>query len=97
MSASDIRGLRGNGYFPSDFDVELYGFPEVAVFLTSLVQGCDSVDIDSATGVCAHPYWVEQVQWLPDLDAASGVAIGVAILTAWAIAYSFRSLRRVGD
>ncbi len=62
-----------------------------------LVQGCDSADVDATTGVCAHPYWVAQQGLFPDLDATAGIAIGVAILTCWATAYVFRSLRRVGD
>lgn len=64
---------------------------------TPVVQGCDSADVDATTGVCAHPYWVQQQNFFPDLDAASGVLIGVAILTCWATAYGFRALRRVGD
>ena len=64
---------------------------------TPVVQGCDSADVDATTGVCAHPYWVQQQMFFPDLDASSGVLIGVAILTCWATAYGFRSLQRVGD
>jgi hypothetical protein len=65
--------------------------------VTALVQGCDSVNVDASTGVCSQPYWVQQQQLFPDLDATSGVAIGVAILICWATAYSFKTLRRVGD
>jgi hypothetical protein len=67
------------------------------LMLSTLVTACDSADVDATTGVCAHPYWVQQQQFLPTLDAAAGVAVSVAILTCWATAYAFRSLRRVGD
>jgi hypothetical protein len=62
-----------------------------------LVQGCDSADVDATTGVCAHPYWVQQQSLIPQLDAAGGVAIAVAILTCWATAYVWKSFRRVGE
>jgi len=64
---------------------------------TPLVQGCDSADVDASTGVCAHPYWVQQQQLFPELDATAGVAISVAILICWATAYVFKSLRRVAE
>lgn len=66
----------------------------LTAFAAPLVQGCDSADVDSATGVCAHPYWVEQVQLIPQLDALSGVAISVAILCVWALAYGWSLLGR---
>jgi hypothetical protein len=40
---------------------------------------------------------VSQPGLLPPLDATAGITIGVAILTCWATAYGFRTLRRVGE
>jgi hypothetical protein len=67
------------------------------VLLVPLVQGCDSADVDTTTGACAHPYWVQQTGLFPSLDMASGLTIGVAILVCWATAYGFKALRRTGD
>jgi len=64
---------------------------------TPLVLGCDSADVDATTGQCAHPVWVQQQSFFPELDATSGVTIGVAILVCWATAYGFRTLRRTGE
>lgn len=73
--------------------------------LDTFYMVCDSANLQPASsgtsGVpqqCSSPVWVEQQPGgLPPLDAASGIAIGVAILTCWATAYGFRSLRRVGE
>lgn len=62
-----------------------------------LVQACDSADVDPSTGACLHPFWTQQQLFFPDLDMSSGVAIGTAILACWAVAYVYKSLRRVGD
>ena len=64
---------------------------------TTVVYSCDSSDVDPSTLQCAHPVWVQQQSFIPRLDATSGIAIGVAILTCWGGAYALRSLRRVGD
>ncbi|TCI10118.1 hypothetical protein EZM97_14460 [Dyella soli] len=64
---------------------------------TPVVQGCDSADVDATTGVCAHPYWVQQQSFFPELDATSGIAISIAILACWAVAYGFKTMRRAGD
>ncbi|MGB5851597.1 MAG: hypothetical protein WBG85_04795 [Rhodanobacter sp.] len=71
--------------------------PVVVLFFAPLVQACDSADVDPVTGVCAHPFWTQQQLFFPDLDMPSGVAIGTAILACWAVAYVYKSLRRVGD
>ena len=64
---------------------------------------CDSSNLASASSsagssaLCSAPYWVASPSLVPSLDATSGITIGVAILTCWATAYGFRSLRRVGE
>jgi hypothetical protein len=71
---------------------------------TTLYMAClpanQSTTVDSdgnSVTTCAAPQWVPQPSIIPFLDAGAGVAIGVAILTCWATAYGFKSLRRVGD
>ena len=64
---------------------------------TPLVLACDSADVDTTTGQCAHPVWVQQQSFFPELGAADGVTIGVAILTVWGLAFAYRSLRPSGD
>lgn len=44
-----------------------------------------------------HPVWVQQQSFFPELGAGDGVTIGVAILTVWALAFGYRSLRPSGD
>ena len=63
---------------------------------TPLVLACDSADVDATTGQCAHSVWVQQQSFFPEFDATSGITIGVAILTVWALAYGYRSLRPSG-
>lgn len=60
-------------------------------------MACDSANVDATTGQCSQPLWLPQPQLFPDLDAASGIAIASAILACWAVAFVYRSLRRVGD
>ena len=67
------------------------------MFLEPVYLACDSANVDATTGQCSQPIWLPQPQLFPELDAASGVAIGTAILACWAVAYGYRSLRRVGD
>lgn len=55
-------------------------------------MACDSANVDATTGVCSAPYWAPPPSLLPPLDASSGMEIGVAILTAWAVAVMFRSV-----
>lgn len=62
-----------------------------------MVLVCDSADVDTSTGQCAHPLWAVQPSLIPEFDAASGVAVGTAILLVWATAYGFKSMRRAGD
>lgn len=64
---------------------------------TPLVLMCDSADVVTSTGTCAHPTWAYMPSLIPEFDAASGVAVGSAILLVWAIAYGFKKLKRVGD
>lgn len=61
---------------------------------TPVVLGCDSVDVDTTTQQCAHPYWTAQTSFLPPLDIPSGITVGVAILACWAVAYGLRRLRQ---
>ncbi len=65
--------------------------------MTTVVYACDSANVDPSTLVCSNPVWVVQSTFLPPLDATSGITIGIAILTCWAVAYGLKSLRRVGD
>ena len=58
---------------------------------------CDSVDVDTSTGACAHPVWVAIPTIVPEFDATAGVAVGSAILLVWATAYGFKKMRRAGD
>jgi len=62
-----------------------------------LTLACSPSDVDAATGACAHPMWVYQPPVIPELDATSGIAVGVAILLVWAAAYGFKSMKRAGD
>lgn len=57
-------------------------------------MACDSANIDATTGVCSAPYWSPPPSLLPPLDAVGGMEIGVAILAAWATAFTFRHLAR---
>ena len=56
----------------------------------TVYMACDPATVDATTGQCSAPYWVQPPSMLPPLDAAGGAAISVAILLAWATAYSFR-------
>jgi hypothetical protein len=62
-----------------------------------MVLMCDSADIDPVTQVCAHSLWAHIPSFLPEFDAASGVAVGTAIWLVWAVAYGLKKLRRAGD
>jgi len=60
-------------------------------------QASETDSDGTTTTTCTAPQWVPAPSLIPFLDAAAGVALGVAILTCWATAYGYKSLRRVGD
>jgi hypothetical protein len=64
---------------------------------TPVYMACDAANVDATTGQCSQPIWLPQPQLFPQLDAADGITIAVAILACWATAYGFRSLRRAGE
>jgi hypothetical protein len=70
---------------------------EVTMYLQTVYETCDQANVDASTGQCSAPSWQPLPSWLPQLTAADGVSIGVAILLAWATAYAYKVLRRVGD
>lgn len=65
--------------------------------LAPVYMVCESADIDTATGACLHPVWMPIPSLLPPLDAAAGVAISVAILCVWALAYGYHLLGRTAE
>jgi hypothetical protein len=67
------------------------------MLLVPVVLMCDSADVDAVTQQCAHPLWASIPTFIPEFDAASGIAVGVAIWSVWAIAYGFKKMRRAGD
>ncbi|MBB3228188.1 hypothetical protein FHW69_002823 [Luteibacter sp. Sphag1AF] len=62
-----------------------------------MVMMCLSENIDQTTGACSQIMWVHIPSLIPEFDTASGVAVGVAVLSVWAIAYGFKKMKRVGD
>jgi hypothetical protein len=72
----------------------MWGFEVTGI---PLVLMCDSADLDTSTGTCAHPVWANVPTFIPEFDATSGVAVGVAILSVWAVAYGFKKMRQAGD
>jgi len=62
-----------------------------------MVLMCDSADVDTSTGTCAHPVWAYMPSFIPEFDASAGIAVSGAILLVWATAYGFKKLRRVGE
>lgn len=60
-------------------------------------MACDSADLDAVTGACSNPIWLPAPSLFPPLDASAGIAISVAILCVWALAYGYTLLGRTGD
>lgn len=62
------------------------------------VATCARVDLDAATGTCAHIVWVEQqpptVGVLPPLTATEGLQISAAVAGCWAIGFLVRVFRK---
>lgn len=47
---------------------------------------CDVADVDTSTGQCSNPHWVDSpTAGLPPLSAGEGVQIGFAIVGCWAL------------
>lgn len=71
--------------------------------MSAYVLTCDEVSVvpaaSSSSGFvpasCAAPYYAPAPSFLPALSMVDGGAIGVAILSAWAMAFGWKSLRRV--
>lgn len=71
--------------------------PAPAVPSTVVFYACAQTDLDASTGVCTHPVWVAQPSIFPPLSAAQGIAIAVAILALWALAFGIKSIQGAGD
>jgi hypothetical protein len=71
--------------------------------VTAYVLTCDEVNVvpasSSSAGTtpasCTAPYFAPVPSFLPPLSMVDGGAIGMAILAAWAMAFGWKSLRRV--
>jgi hypothetical protein len=62
--------------------------------MATLVQACESVNVQT-DGTCSAPFWTEQAQQvLPPLTGAEGATIGGLIVAAWIAGWCFRWLRK---
>lgn len=52
---------------------------------------CAQADV-LPNGGCTNPHWVQVPTLLPPLDITAGIAISVAIITLWAVAFVWRQL-----
>jgi len=50
-----------------------------------LAQLCNVEDVDTTTGVCAHPYWGAPPSVLPALTLEEGVVVAFAIGACWTL------------
>lgn len=71
--------------------------PALSVPSPVVFYACAQNDVDASTGACTHPVWVTQPTMFPPLSAAQGIAVAVAILALWALAYGIKSIQRAGD
>lgn len=56
---------------------------------------CPDESIDTTTGQCSDPHWVQQFPGgFPPLSGAEGAQIAGAILSAWALGYVARLINR---
>lgn len=71
--------------------------------MTAYVLTCDEANVVPASAsstaytpaTCSAPYFAPSPSFLPPLSMVDGGAIGMAILSAWAMAFGWKSLRRV--
>lgn len=62
-----------------------------------LVQTCNAVDYDAATGGCAAPYYAEAPSFVPLLSAGDGFQIAFAIVGCWTVGLVGRLIIRAGQ
>ena len=62
--------------------------------MTALVLHCNEADFDAATQTCAAPYYSYPETPVPTLSIADAQAIGMEIALLFAIAWTFRVLRK---
>lgn len=56
---------------------------------------CKASDLDALTGVCAAPFYGPAPSLLPQMSAADGVQLSIAIISVWAIGFYIKSGRRL--
>jgi len=59
-----------------------------------LIPACLESDLDTATGTCTAVVWIPQPGLLPDLPIEDAQLIGAKIALLWAVAYTFRLIRK---
>jgi len=59
-----------------------------------LIPACLERDLDTATGACTAVIWIPQPSLLPDLPIEDAQLIGAKIALLWAVAYTFRLIRK---
>lgn len=63
--------------------------------MSTIVQACAPGAFDGSTQTCSTVQWVEVYDGiLPPLTIEEGLAISTLIVSAWALGYSFKFLRR---
>lgn len=65
--------------------------------MTELAQYCHEADYNTATGVCAAPYYGPVSDSFPALSLADAQSICYAITLVWALAWVFRRFIRFVD
>lgn len=59
-----------------------------------LVLSCLAQDYDATAHVCAAPFYTYPPSALPSMSIADAQAIGMQIALLWAVAWSFRVLKK---
>lgn len=59
-----------------------------------LVRGCLESNFDATTGTCTAEVWVPQSPIFPELSIEDAQLIGAKIAVLWAVAFTFRVIRK---
>lgn len=62
--------------------------------MPAYVLSCAPSDFDVATGVCAHPVYLEFPAVVPPLSVGQGAELAGAVVALWATAFALRSVAR---